>query len=358
MIVAGDFNSPDINGLFEQEGFAWMTKAIPGTARFMRRWYQVDHVFARGLGAADEAPPAGYVDAAGISDHRAVWARLRITAPPDPPDKVRRLRPERTGPDRTIGPAMLYLAKILPIFVLPTGVIILLLGLSLVLRRRALAVAALALLWLSSTSLVGDAVMRAAKGWQVRQPVASAPKADAIVVLSGMLQSSDGLEGRDEWTDSVDRFEAGVALAKAGTAPSLVFTGGWLPWHPDARPEGDVLRGRAIDRGITPDRIAVTGIVRNTEEESRAVAALLRNRGSAGRPPSIVLVTSAYHMRRARLLFTRAGLLVTPFPVDFQTSAAPFWFLRLVPRAGSIEQTETALREFYGYLYYRIVKTG
>jgi uncharacterized SAM-binding protein YcdF (DUF218 family) len=243
---------------------------------------------------------------------------------------------------------MLYLAKILPIFVLPAGVIILLLVLSLALRRRALAVAALAALWLSSTSLVGDA----------RQPVASAPEAGAIVVLSGMLQSSDGFEGRDEWTDSVDRFEAGVALAKAGKAPWLVFTGGWLPWHPDARPEGEVLRERAIDRGIPPDRIAVTGIVRNTEEESRAVAALLRNRDGAGRTPSIVLVTSAYHMRRARLLFARAGLSVTPFPVDFQTSAAPFSLLRVVPRAGSIAQTETALREFYGYLYYRLVRTG
>ena len=87
--MAGDFNSPDLHGLFEQEGFAWVTKAIPGTARFMRRWYQIDHVFAKGLGAADETPPAGYVDAAGISDHRAVWARLRITAPPDPRGPVR-----------------------------------------------------------------------------------------------------------------------------------------------------------------------------------------------------------------------------------------------------------------------------
>ena len=89
VIVAGDFNSSDIDGLFEQEGFARVTKALPGTARFMRRWYPIDHVFARGLGAADEAPPAGYVDAAGISDHRAVWARLRITARPDPRDSER-----------------------------------------------------------------------------------------------------------------------------------------------------------------------------------------------------------------------------------------------------------------------------
>ena len=256
---------------------------------------------------------------------------------------------------------MLYLAKILPIFVLPAGVIILLLVLSLALRRRALAVAALAVLWLSSTSLVGDALMRAAEGWQVRQPVASAPKAGAIVVLSGMLQSSDGFEGRDEWTDSVDRFEAGVALAKAGKAPWLVFTGGWLPWHPDARPEGEVLRERAIDRGIPPDRIAVTGSrSKHRGRVPRRCRAASAAGDGAGRTPSIVLVTSAYHMRRARLLFTRAGLSVTPFPVDFQTSAAPFSFLRLVPRAGTAasQHTETALREFYGYLYYRHRQDG
>ena len=64
-------------------------------------------------------------------------------------------------------------------------------------------------------------------------------------------------------------------------------------------------------------------------------------------------------MRRARLLFTRAGLSVTPFPVDFQTSAEPLLVLAVcsLARAAS-SNTETALREFYGYLYYRIVKTG
>ena len=48
-----------------------------------------------------------------------------------------------------MGPAMLYLAKILPVFVLPTGVVLLLLVLSLVLRKRGLAAAALAVLFLS-----------------------------------------------------------------------------------------------------------------------------------------------------------------------------------------------------------------
>ena len=253
---------------------------------------------------------------------------------------------------------MLYLAKILPIFVLPTGVIILLLVLSLVLRRRALAAAALAVLWLSSTPLVSDALMRAAEGWQVRQPVASAPTADAIVVLSGMLSVIPGREPTAEWSDAVDRIDAGVALARADKAPLLVFTSEWFPWDAAGLDKGRLLADRAAELGVARERIQVTRRVSNTADEASAVSDVLTARGGSRAPASVILVTSAYHMRRARLLFARAGLSVTPFPVDFRTSAEPRSFGRLVPQAGSLYNTEIALREFYGYLYYRIVKTG
>ena len=252
---------------------------------------------------------------------------------------------------------MLYLAKILPVFVLPVGFAIILLIASIVFRKRTPTVVALVLLWFSSTPLVGDAVMRVAEGWQVRRPVADAPAADAVVVLSGMLSGAPGKAAVDEWTDGVDRFEAGVELVKAGKAPVLIFTGGWLPWRPNARPEGEVLRERAAALGVPRDRILVTAIVRNTAEEASAVAQLLRGQGQAPGPRSIVLVTSAYHMRRSRLLFTRAGLSVTPFPVDFQASASPLSFIGLLPQAESIRNTELAVRELYGYLYYTLIKT-
>jgi uncharacterized SAM-binding protein YcdF (DUF218 family) len=253
---------------------------------------------------------------------------------------------------------MLYLAKILPIFVLPTGVIILLLVLSLVLRRRALTMAALAVLWLSSTPLVSDALMRAAEGWQVRQPVASAPAADAIVVLSGMLHVVPGREPTAEWSDAVDRIDAGVALALADKAPLLVFTCEWFPWDAAGLDKGRLLAVRAVELGVARARIQVTRRVSNTADEASAVSDVLAARGRSDAPASVILVTSAYHMRRARLLFARAGLSVTPFPVDFRTSAGPLSFGRLVPQAGSLHNTETALRELYGYLFYRIIKTG
>jgi uncharacterized SAM-binding protein YcdF (DUF218 family) len=72
---------------------------------------------------------------------------------------------------------------------------------------------------------------------------------------------------------------------------------------------------------------------------------------------TVILVTSAFHMRRSQLLFTRAGVPVVPFPVDFQTSDGPFTFMDVLPSAGSIKSTETAVRELYGYLFYRLIKT-
>ena len=253
---------------------------------------------------------------------------------------------------------MLYLAKILPIFLLPTGVVILLLGLSLLLRKRALAVAALAVLWLSSTSLVSDTLMRAVEGWQVRQPVSSAPHADAIVVLSGMLRAVPGAHATTEWRDAVDRFDAGVELARAGKAPLLVFTSEWFPWDAGGMDKGRVLADRAVELGVARDSIVVSRRVSTTADEARAVFEVLAARSGSHAPKAVILVTSAFHMRRSALLFSRTGLSVQPFPVDFRTSAGPRSFVDLFPTAGGLFNTDTALRESYGYLYYTLVKTG
>jgi uncharacterized SAM-binding protein YcdF (DUF218 family) len=70
--------------------------------------------------------------------------------------------------------------------------------------------------------------------------------------------------------------------------------------------------------------------------------------------PRILLVTSAYHMSRAEILFRRAGLEVIPFPVDFQTKLGitPRSF---IPSGGALQQTDAALHEIYGRVYYWIV---
>jgi uncharacterized SAM-binding protein YcdF (DUF218 family) len=246
---------------------------------------------------------------------------------------------------------VIYLHKILPLFVLPVGICLGLLALSRVLGRRAFAWGAAALLWGGSLPLTGALLMRATERGAERAPAEAAPSADAIVVLSSSRSVAPGAAAISEWADA-DRFYGGVELFKAGRAPLLIFTGGWVPWAPDAPPEGDVLREHAIDLGVPSHRILTTRKVVNTADEAAAVKSLEALRSPDAR---ILLVTSAYHMPRARRLFERAGLAVSPFPVDFKSDrTTPLNAMDLVPTAAALATTEAALREIYGGLFYRI----
>ncbi|MCX5822000.1 MAG: YdcF family protein, partial [Deltaproteobacteria bacterium] len=209
-------------------------------------------------------------------------------------------------------------------------------------------------LWLASMPFVANFAIRTAEGWQVRQPIDTFPEAEAIVVLSGGRVLAPGNPPVSEWGDA-DRFFAGVELYKAGKAPLLIFTGGWAPSQPQAQPEGQVLIPYALELGVPRSHLLTTGKVVNTAEEAYAVVDLLAKGDAAGAKSRVLLVTSASHMRRAKLLFESAGLEAVPFPVDFQVSVGrKLTLLDFLPSVNSLRQTETALREFYGMLFYRI----
>lgn len=246
---------------------------------------------------------------------------------------------------------MYLLSKLLPLLVLPLGVAILMIAVGLVKRRPWLVWLAVVVLWTSSSPGVSGWLMQAVERGMVRGLPATAAEADAIVVLSTGRTEAPGPARVSEWNDP-DRFFAGVELFTAGKAPVLVFTGGATPWEPDAPLEGDVLNTYAQALGVPADRILATGRVLNTAEEATAVAALLKARHAGA--PRVILVTSAFHIPRAQLLFEQAGLVVIAFPVDFAgTGSSTASVLDFVPTAGALAQTQVALRELYGRLYYR-----
>jgi uncharacterized SAM-binding protein YcdF (DUF218 family) len=253
-----------------------------------------------------------------------------------------------------------YLHEILPVFVLPVGITLLLVLAGLRLRRRWLIWSGVVILWLSSTPLVSRLAVRAAEGWAERGLAADASAADAIVVLSEGRVIAPGKAAVSEWSDA-DRFFGGVELFKAGKSPLLVFTGGAMPWEHNAALEGDILAGYAKALGIPDPQILKTPRVTNTAEEALAVATLLRGRFSGptwrGGAPRILLVTSAFHMSRARMLFERTGMSVIPFPVDFKVPAGHgLSVLAFLPTTAALARTEMAMREGYGRLFYLVVR--
>jgi len=244
------------------------------------------------------------------------------------------------------------LREILPLFLMPTCVVLALLVLALRTRQRWPIVVALMLLLAASTPVTSNVLMRAVEGWRVRQVTSEAPNADAIVVLSFGIRDVPGDTTSFEF-DDFDRFLGSFDLYKAGKAPLLIFPGGWVASRPNLPLIGDVLIARARDFGVPASALYTTGKASNTEQEAEGVAQLL-GVGKSPTAPRILLVTSAYHMSRAEMLFRRAGLEVIPFPVDFQTKLGitPRSF---IPNGDTLKQTDAALKEIYGRVYYWIV---
>jgi uncharacterized SAM-binding protein YcdF (DUF218 family) len=247
---------------------------------------------------------------------------------------------------------MLILHRILPLLVLPPGICLVLMVAGLMLRKRLLVRLGLMLLWVLSLPLVADSLMRGIERPYRRIPVERMHKADAVVVLSGMIEQTEGAP-LGEWSGAADRFEGGIELFRSGKAPMLVFTFGQVPWQSSSRPEGPMLAKRAMALGVPGSAIRVTGYGANTAEEALAVSALTGV--GKGQNKRIILVTSAFHMNRAAMLFRRAGFVVEPYPVDFRDHAGMrTTVLSFLPDAEALDHSATAMREALGIGFYLV----
>ncbi|HEV8073302.1 MAG TPA: YdcF family protein [Opitutaceae bacterium] len=248
---------------------------------------------------------------------------------------------------------MLFFHKLLPIIVLPTGLVcaLLLLAVFLEKQRRRLIVTALVLLYVASMPVVSEALIGRLEDRYPAQTIAGCAPADAVIVLGGVLGPNHAGMDFPSWSDGVNRFMVGVALIRAGKAEAIVFSRACIPWEKPRVTEGELLRVQAIAMGVPAEKIVLTPLVADTADEARAAAALCREHGWK----HVQLVTTGWHMPRAAWLFKHAGVDFTPFPVGFQRDLRrPRTLLDFLPSAGALSTTEIALRESYGLAYYRV----
>lgn len=250
---------------------------------------------------------------------------------------------------------MLFFHKLLPVFLLPIGVVIVLVLLGLRQKWRWLGLVGAAGLYVASLPVVGGWLLGRLEGAYPRLKVAEAPAADVVLVLGGTMGPPVGDGYVPNWAESMERFEGGVALVQAGKAGRLLFTG--APRSSDGRfeSEGAAMLRLAVARGVPREQTDVTGPVANTADEVEALRRYCQERGYR----RVLLVTSAWHMPRSMRLFRKAGVEITPFPVDFRYAPLADQSLRymaFMPHAvQGLGQTELALRECYGIAFYAML---
>ena len=276
------------------------------------------------------------------------------------------------------------------------------LGGGLVAVSKWLSVALLVMTWVMgcgiTTRFVGASLE---KDWEIagrpHGDISGLPNADAIIVLGGGMEAHQKC-GAPEMYGAADRVWQGARLYKAGKAPVVVMSGPGV-----IESTAPLLR----DFGVPEEALRTFPTARNTEEEAKGIREMLerservkRSEGvgelgveelgvgelgveelgvrelrveelRAGTSDSpthplthsptfkVLLVTSAWHMSRAKLLFDRAGFDVVPAPTDFEMSCAlerPVKFEDFFPSAEALMRNSYAVKEWVGNAGYRLLR--
>ena len=195
-----------------------------------------------------------------------------------------------------------------------------------------------------------------ASGLESQSPVVAVeetPQADAIVVLGGGMGSNTNFYPYGEMWISADRVWHGARLYKAGKAPQVFVTGG----------NELSSKGLLMDFGV-PTNAMVFVDARNTEEEARTIAQQVKTEGSGlQRNGRILLVTSAWHMRRAKLMFEKyaPGLEGFPAATDYEALVRCGWkvgfeWADLIPSPEMMFYSSYCFKEIIGYWGYRLFR--
>lgn len=248
---------------------------------------------------------------------------------------------------------MIVLAKLIGLALYPLNFALIALFAGLLLRRwrrisQGLLLFGVGWLWLWSTPWVAE---RSAASLEARYPAIPAtdlPKAQAIVLLGGLMTPARPPERpHGNLNSAADRAWFAAQVWHAGKAPILICSGGLAPLsQADAAECPDVAR-LLDDFGVPADAIRIEANSRTTAENARETARLL----APG--TRVLLVTSATHMTRAMESFRRAGLDPVAAATDHQSSGHPrFSAVSLLPTVGALGLSTQVWHEWLGLLLY------
>ena len=179
-----------------------------------------------------------------------------------------------------------------------------------------------------------------------------APKADAIVLLGGGMGANTNVYPYAEMWNGADRVWHAARLYKAGKAPIVIPTG---------RGEQTSTVPLLRDLGVPEGAIVVEGEARNTEENARFVEKILGTKNTKGTKMKVLLVTSAWHMRRSVLMYRKyaPSLEIIPAAADYEATvntSHPFCFKDIWPDTNALFANSYIFKEYLGYWGYRLLR--
>lgn len=248
-----------------------------------------------------------------------------------------------------------YISKIISFLFTPIiwvfSLLLIALFLKEVRRKRKIFVAALILFYFFSNSFILEEVNRI---WEVpATQYKDLGTYEAGIVLGGMLNYDIEFD-RIQFYRGADRLFQAVELYKRGVIKKIYFAGGSGSIEFSYLKEGVFVRRYLLTLGIPDADIWIENESRNTRENAAYANEFLvkKNAGSG----KFLLITSAFHMRRALACFRKVGLDVAPYSTDRNAGPERRYSLEhfLIPSVNTFMMWDAIIHEWVGIVVYKL----
>jgi uncharacterized SAM-binding protein YcdF (DUF218 family) len=171
-------------------------------------------------------------------------------------------------------------------------------------------------------------------------------------MLGGVFGINKQPEDQLHLNASSDRLVESIRLLEEKVIQELIISGGsGSLMNPDQKESSSLIS--YLDTWGIPGEILAENQSRNTHENAVETAKILEERGIKDRP--ILLITSAFHMRRAMSCFKQQGMQAIPYPVDYQSQKLQWDLSYLLPSAEALDSWARLIKEWVGFGAYRIM---
>jgi uncharacterized SAM-binding protein YcdF (DUF218 family) len=244
-----------------------------------------------------------------------------------------------------------YLSKILTFLISPTVIIIIVVIMALIVKKHALRkkllIFSLGLLLFFSNPLIINQLL---KYWEPQSNIDKKKIYDTGIILSGFM-SRDKENGSLSFGEATDRLTEGLILYRTGRIKTIVISGGSGSLMDDTR-ESILAKAFLTENCGVPDSVIfIDPVSRNTHENAVESKKVMNAEGLK----SAIIITSAWHMRRAEACYKKVGLDVAIHPTDGMYHIQEFSPSdTLIPGTRNIIRWENYMHEITGIIMYKL----
>lgn len=216
-------------------------------------------------------------------------------------------------------------------------------------KKRLLVISGLMFLFFTNT-FIADEFMRWWEKPAVKHTEMDVPY-DVGILLTGMCTWDAEFE-RINFENSSDRLLQTMELYQQGLIKKIFISGGSGDIRQPEFQEAALLHDYLVRAGIPDEDVAWEAESRNTAENSIKTAQYMNPESTDS---TFLLITSAYHMRRAQACFEKQGFELDTYSTDRFTGKRKFHIdYLLLPRVDAMLRWEVLIKEYTGMIMYKL----